>query len=381
MRTVDRDSGTLKARHWDRPVVPDSTFGFATGRIRMRENNLMSHEELMRLAEPSATAQDWTNQLNASGYPQAESLRARLDAMAVQNDRFLREVAGQTPLARALLLEYDYHHVKVMLKTWLLATREAARHGEDRNDLRELLLTHRHLMHEEAPTPVETLATWLAAQLAKLTPPVSLEEDLERYLTKVLELLPADAAIASVDRRLDRAYYEHMLELAHHPDARGMKDLILDDLAIRADSANIQSLYRIRKVHGNADDLKLEWMPGGLIPYTVLAEHFYESEPSIAEAIRQSQTLVEGLAVETGIADAEGWGDFGKRRDNYRIRLASKNIETPFGAEVPYAYWLGRREEIKNLRLLMAAQDRQMTMDEKAALLRRDYRSRSGWMD
>lgn len=367
----------IKPRRWDRPIEADGSFGYATGRIRVREDNLMDRESYLRLADPSTESRDWNNALNEAGYPNAATIRERLHLMLEENDRFLKEVAGETGMSRILLLEHDYHHLKVMLKTWLLSVRddnETETSDTEVSDLRSLLLTHRHLMREHSPTDVDRLATWLAAQLSQQKTSVDIPEDLAEKVKAVLAELPSDAEVAAVDRRLDRAYYEHFQELAEASEARGYRELLLDYLSIRADSANLQSMYRLRKARGVPQDLRSEWVPGGEIPLSVLQANFLKTEKEIAEVVRGTGTMVGTLASEIAFGRSEEWTRFSRDRDNLLVRLAAGSFRTPYGPEIPFGYWFARQIEVRNLRLILAATDREMDTEELEKLLRADYR-------
>lgn len=379
MRTAgeaNRNAGKVRGRR-DRPIEADGSFGYATGRIRVRESSLLDRDALMRLAASASDAGDWNNALNQAGYPAAPSIRERMHRMLEENDRFLLEITGQTTLPRILLLEHDYHHLKVMLKTWLLSVRgdsETEASERDSGDLKSLLLTHDHLMREHAPTEIDRLASWLASRLAGQEPATEISEDLAAKVNAVLAELPSDAEIAAVDRRLDRAYYQHFQELAEDGGSGSYRDLLRDYLAIRADSANLQSMYRLRKAHGKPEDLDREWVPGGEITPDVLRDNFFKTEKEISEAVAQTRSPVADLGAESAFQRNEDWMRFSRDRDNRLVRLASNSFRTPYGPQIPFGYWFARQIEVRNLRLILAAADRGMETEDIEALLRADYR-------
>ena len=366
----------MKKRVWDRSIKANSDFGYATGRIRVREGQLLSRDALLRLASAGTEQAEWNQILNQASYPPAASIRERLHAMLESNDAFLLEVADQTALPRVLLLEYDYHHLKVMLKTWLLSLRQVADEQAEQANLQALLLSQQTLFRAHAPTEPERLARWLAARLAKLEPSVSIAEDLATRVNQVLEELPTDAEVAAVDRRLDRAYYGHLEALARTDEAKPFRDLLLDYLAIQADSANLQSFYRLRKVRAQPQDLKREWVPGGQLKLASLEANFHATEQAIAELLRSSGSLIAGLARDLGYQRSEDWTQFSRERDNLLLRLASGSSQTPYGPEIPFGFWLGRVMEVRNLRIILAGLERGLESDEIAQYLRDDYRRR-----
>lgn len=132
----------IKARTWRREAKDDQSYGFATGRLRVLEQFMLTHEDLVLFSDRTTDLHVLHDILDNAEYPAADKLDLRFSLEERKVDHEIIEVAPASQLPRVLLLEKDYHNAKWILKQVLLSARaeegkeaHAAKFGEQLSDL------------------------------------------------------------------------------------------------------------------------------------------------------------------------------------------------------------------------------------------------------
>jgi V/A-type H+-transporting ATPase subunit C len=99
------------------------TYGHAVGRIRVRENSLLSRQRIDRLIE-AADLEEQIQILADSQYGEflegvrtAEGVEEALEKFLAKVYDFLQEICPNEDIVSFLRLKYDFHNLKVLLKT------------------------------------------------------------------------------------------------------------------------------------------------------------------------------------------------------------------------------------------------------------------------
>ena len=159
-----------------------------------------------------------------------------------------------------------------------------------------------------------------------------------------------------IDTVLDRACYEAMLS-----DATASGDeTLLGWLKSKIDLANILMTLRILRMgmgSVGAAFLEESLLPGGTLGEDFFAEVYGEGEAGLWAALLP--TPYAKLSAVGG--DPRPLFAVEKAADDFYVELVRKDARTPFGAPVVGGYLVGCETAVKNIRIILAAKDAELS--------------------
>lgn len=322
-------------------VRGDTRYAYACGVIRALEVRLLGRQRLERLAEArdleealrllsdTDYAQDLEN-VSAIGYyrcleSEVRRLLGLVDKLSVDP-----EVSGM------LRMRFDFHNLKVALREKL-----------SQRDLSSLYLDYGQIPHDLIRSAVK-------GETYDILP-----DHLSLAAREGAKALEATADPAEIDTIIDKRMYATVLERV-----RLYRSLYLEYLVrTMIDLANIRTLLRARYDQIEARKVADLLIDQGFVSTTFLREVYPLSLQDLKQRFVQSPYSV---ILEIGIDGIETRGTFSdleREIDSYLVSVLKMARYFTFGLEVVIAYALLKENEIKNLRLILAAKERGIEVD------------------
>lgn len=301
--------------------MPQNSAAYAVGRIRVLEGRLLDRDRLRRLLDGSVA--EAVKLLAEAGYGGGEGdyetmLARELDEACA----LVRSISPEPRVTDAFLIRYDYHNLKVLLKT-----RSRQREAEG------LLLPCGAL-------PLDALrrAAWEGD-------PYGLPEEMKNALI---------AWNARTDRHLDPRALGQLLDAALFAQqdrlARQAKHPFLSRyISAQHRMTELLAALRVRRQGGGAEQLAFLPNPG---PYLPVLEGNEESVGAVVAGVDGGWgPLLEQPAVaflRTGRAAA-----LEKAMDDYLLGLTRPYRHDPFSVVPVVGYLLARESEARNIRMIL----------------------------
>lgn len=319
----------------------DRRYAYAVGRIRALEMQLLGTQRLERMAEArdldealrllsDTTYSVHFDEMEDIGYDacltnEEDRLLALVDALSLDRD-----------VSDILRLRYDYHNLKVAL-----------RERTSERDLAGLYVAFGRF----EPEMIRAAAK---AESIDLLPEVLIGAAMD-----ALDAYSRSQDPAEIDVAIDMAMFARFLSLA-----AGYGGLYIEAI-VRTwiDLANIRTFMRSRYLGIESRTLPGTLFPGG---FARLAD-FYETLPlPLDEVLQRFEFSPYRGVIEVGGAGLEredSFVDLEREIDNYMIEFLRLSRYFTFGLEVLIAYALLKQNEIRALRLILAAKDKGLPVE------------------
>ena len=308
--------------------IKDTDYLFLSTRIRALERSLLTRERMERMLEAKSD-EDAAKVLTECGYP--EMGRVQVDtvnaALAEQREKTFRDLYAFAPdptIVDVFKVKYDYHNVKVILKSEAM--------GQDPE----------RLMMDIGRVPAEELLEKVRSSDLRGLPPV-----LQAAAQQAREVLGSTGDPQLADFALDRAYFEDMTQLAQKSGSRFLEGYV----RINIDAANLKSAVRTLRLDKGAEFLKGVLFPGGNIDVgrilnTVSSGSSLE-ELYIVSALR--------AAAEAGMSAVSGGGltRFEKLVDDAVNAYVGGAKYVAFGEAPLVGYLAAKETEFTAVRIIM----------------------------
>ncbi len=368
---------------WNREPKLDPELAAATGRLRVLEERMLSTEDFRRLATDTVSFAERADILERAGYTGDGSLESRVLKARDQNDRLLKELSGtdEESLSTFLLLDLDYHNAKAMVRYFVLLQQEmnlsralAEETTDNYEDIEgEFPVALYPLLRATAPTPIGLLYETTLRLMQGEEPadaPQGIRPLFFEHLKRIVRQASRATDLADTDLLADRLSFAEMITLA---DRSKHKDYLRDFISILADNANLETLLRVRRGRRGTAFLKQALVPGGRVPESEIIDLYAADELKLRGAWSESLLSI----VLRRVPDYETRDDIkalGQDLDLCILKLAALGKRSTAGAEAVAGYWLGRRLEMKNIRIILQAVARGLSTDETLALIRPAYK-------
>jgi V/A-type H+-transporting ATPase subunit C len=313
--------------------IKDTDYLYASARIKSIEKNLLSRDKLERMSE-ARTLEDALKLLGEAGWPEIASptMPAVEEALASRRGEAFALIQGLAPdkgLTDVFLLKYDYHNVKVLLKS------EAT--GEKAGPL----------LIDAGRIPCRQLQAMLAeGNFAAMSQ--SMGQGMAQAVAEAREVLAKTQDPQLLDILLDKAMYADMLTAA----AALRLKYISGYVALLIDSANLRLTVRLRRMGKGDEALRQALVPGGGIP---LSRLLTEITPEILESIYSLSPLA--LAAQAGARALQGEGslaDMDLACDDVLLNYLKSAKYVGFGAEPLVGYLAASEAELTAVRTVIA---------------------------
>lgn len=308
--------------------IKDTDYLFLSTRIRALERSLLTRERMERMLEAKSD-EDAAKVLTECGYP--EMGRVQVDtvnaALAEQREKTFRDLYAFAPdptIVDVFKVKYDYHNVKVILKSEAM--------GQDPE----------RLMMDIGRVPAEELLEKVRSSDLRGLPPV-----LQAAAQQAREVLGSTGDPQLADFALDRAYFEDMTQLAQKSGSRFLEGYV----RINIDAANLKSAVRTLRLDKGAEFLKGVLFPGGNIDVGRIL-NTVSSGSSLEELYTVSALRA---AAEAGMAAVSGGGltRFEKLVDDAVNAYVGGAKYVAFGEAPLVGYLAAKETEFTAVRIIM----------------------------
>jgi V/A-type H+-transporting ATPase subunit C len=269
--------------------------------------------------------------------------------LASSFDEFLSFVPDRE-LVDIFRVPYDFHNVKVMLKSIF----KARAGGKKRYDL----------MTDLASVPPGDLASKIESEEYGLLP-----YGLASAIPSCVSMWEQGVGMVDIERVLDHGLFEAILTLAERVDIAGA----VRWAKARIDSENIRNLLRIRRFGLESSEAASFLHGGGEIAPSVLTSLAGEQFGSWGRVLGYANI---GLAVSS-VADADDFDtlivSLEKALDDYCssvLQTARYSSEAP---ENVLAFLWGKEMEVRNIRTILVSKGTRSSTDEVRRMMRRGY--------
>lgn len=269
---------------------------------------------------------EYSNQLGKVERPEDYDLvlSAELDRVYA----LMQELSPDSRVIDLLLLKYDYHNLKVMVKENIL----------DKD--------FSHLYVDRGTMDIQAVkADFLSEQSNDI------QKEFAVALKDVLDDYEETKDPQRIDLILDKYYFEHLYALAKETEI----DLFVAYVVDLIDFTNIRTLIRLKKQNKSNRFLEEVLLPHGKIDRETIVLSLTDGIDNI---INKFKNYDISPILKQGLEDYEETGSlshYEKYMDNHLMDLnrSSKNVH--FGPEPLFSYALAKETEISILRIIMVS--------------------------
>lgn len=321
-------------------------------RTRVLENGLLQRTIIERMIDAKSIDEvfrilgetEYSNQLGKAERPEDYDmvLSAELDRVY----KLMQEVSPDERVIDLLLLKYDYHNLKVMVKERVL----------DKD--------FSHIFVDRGTVDLKKLKTNFLSENY-----MDIEDEFAEALQRVTEDYEKTGDPQRIDLIFDKYYFEHLYNLAKETEI----ELFVEYVEDLIDFTNIRTLIRLKKQNKSNNFLEEVLLPHGKIDLGAIVLSLNDSIDNI---INKFKTYSISPALKKGLGDYEETGslsNYEKYMDNHLMDLnrSSKNVH--FGPEPLFSYVFAKETEISILRIIMVSKINNIPPDSIRERLRDLY--------
>lgn len=305
-----------------------SSYPFASARVKALEPRLITKEKLNRLIE-SRDFETAMRQLNEFGYGQsAADFEAMISKELEETDALLFALSPSDVFTRIVRVDRDYYNLKVIIKLLM----------------RDLSLDSVPLV--SGNISVETLRRAITENNYYELPENM--TDALRYIDRQFAIA-ADPSVIGV--ALDRAYAKEVRDLV----TQMKNELITTYFTVYFDLSNIIALLRVRAAGATRETFERAFLKGGRIEKRTLLDAFDVPDESVLSAAGKG-----GYAsiLSDAFEDYQKTGSLymlEKKRDDYLLSLIREQRHDMFGIGPLFGYYIAKHREAEAIRMVMTA--------------------------
>lgn len=298
-------------------------YPFAVAVVRSKENNLVSKDKLMQMAE-APTAEDALRILSESGYGTLApgEIHDFEKLLSAQLSDAYKSLAGLIPddkLVDIFLYKNDYHNIKVLIKQTISGIDGSA------------------YLIDGGTVSLDTLKA--AFEERKFTDLPDLD------IAAVNEAMEEYAKTKDgryIDLILDRACFKTMAEAAQ----KSKNDYVIGYVERLADVTNIKTFIRIKRRGKNFKIFEDAYVSGGSLDLETFAEAYESDNP---------EAVLTGRGYDQVCKDfmTESFTKFEKNCDDFIMSYVKDARYKSLTPEPIVGYIIGKETEIKCVRIIM----------------------------
>lgn len=298
-------------------------YPFAVAVVRSKENNLVSKDKLMQMAE-APTAEDALRILGESGYGNlpASEVHDFEKLLSAQLSDAYRSLSGLIPddkLVDIFLYKNDYHNIKVLIKQTVSGIDGSA------------------YLIDGGTVSLDTLKA--AFEERKFTDLPDLDI---KAIDDAMEEYAKTKDGRYIDLILDRACFKTMTEAAK----KTKNDYVIGYVERLADVTNIKTFLRIKRRGKNLKIFEDAFVEGGSLGMDIFEAAFESDNPETVLMGRGYDQVCEGFM-------SESFTGFEKKCDDFIMEYVKDARYKSLTPEPIVGYIIGKETEVKCVRIIM----------------------------
>lgn len=311
----------------------NSSYPYASARVKAMETRLITKEKLNRLME----AKDYDaamRQLAEFGYGQSAgaqgsgSFETLIQKELAEADVLLEALSPSDVFTRIMRAERDYHNLKVLIK---------------------LQMQDKPL--DSVPLSAGNLAVDTLRRAVTENNDHDLPDPMKEALAYIGRQFTAHADASIIGIALDRAYAKEIEALL----SRMKNPLVSACFEAFFDLSNIISLMRVRRAGFTKDSFERVFAHGGRIDQRTLSDAFDLSDESLPAAVASGAYSTVLSAAFDDFAKTGSLYMMEKSRDDYVLSLLQEQRHDMFGIGPLMGYYIAKQREAAAVRLVMTA--------------------------
>lgn len=321
-------------------------------RTRVLENKLLSRARVERMVDAKDIDEvikilcetEYAN--GVTGVNRGEEYEKILSHELKRVYKLMGEVSKHQVVVDLMLLKYDYHNLKVMVKE-----------KELNKDLSELYIPI-------GTTDFQKFKTGFLSENHR-----DIEPEFKEALEAVIKDYESTKDPQRIDLIFDRFYFGHLYKMAK---STGIKLFVqyVEDLI---DFTNVKTSIRLKKQGKDMKFFEEVLLPNGKIGVDSILLTLNDSVDTIIHKFRNfriSPSLIKGLEA---FQATKRLSDLEKHMDNYLLEINKSSKFVTFGPEPIFSYIVAKETEIKTLRIIMVSKLNKLSPDAIRERLRDLY--------
>ena len=257
----------------------------------------------------------------------------------------VRNMIKNTGIVDVLSLKYDYHNLKVLLKSKITG-----------KDFSSLLMQAGTIDASKFKVKFETQSNDLPQEIMEAIDEV--QKDFEENHNP-----------QRIDIIVDKHYFRNLSRLAKEIDVK----VITDYVEGLIDFQNMITLFRVQKQKRDARFLETVIFEGGTISKNKIVASINDNTDTILNKFKKEKLgtyLVKGLEA---FSETKRLSELEKISDNYLMELNKESKYVVFGPEPLFTYLVAKEREINAVRMIMVSKINNISSDKIRERLRETY--------
>lgn len=326
-------------------------YGQSVVTIRILEKRLLTRNRLERMIE-AQTPEEVLKLLGETEYSQdmadihgSQDYEIILKRETERVFSIVRNMIKNTGIVDVLSLKYDYHNLKVLLKSKITG-----------KDFSSLLMQAGTIDASKFKVKFETQSNDLPQEIMEAIDEV--QKDFEENHNP-----------QRIDIIVDKHYFRNLSRLAKEIDIK----VITDYVEGLIDFQNMITLFRVQKQKRDARFLETVIFEGGTISKNKIVASINDNTDTILNKFKKEKLgtyLVKGLEA---FSETKRLSELEKISDNYLMELNKESKYVVFGPEPLFTYLVAKEREINAVRMIMVSKINNISSDKIRERLRETY--------
>ncbi len=309
-------------------------YGRSVVTVRVFEKKLLTRNRLDRMID-SDTPEEVLKLLGETEYSQsmsdiqnAQDYEKILKRETERVFSLIRELSNESEIVDILSLKYDYHNLKVLLKSRLM--------GKDFTDL----------LMDAGTQKVDKLK-----QKFDIKNYNDMPGEFVQAIEEVEKEFSENKDPQKIDLIVDKYYYRNLLRIAHKIDVPVISAYVEGLI----DFQNLITLFRVKKQDRDMKFLENIIHEGGTIPKDKIVASLNDSPEVIANKFKREKLgeyLIKGI---DSFGETGRLSELEKISDNYLMELNKDSKYVVFGPEPLFNYLVVKEREINAIRMIMVS--------------------------
>ena len=326
-------------------------YGQSVVTIRILEKRLLTRNRLERMIE-AQTPEEVLKLLGETEYSQdmadihgSQDYEIILKRETERVFSIVRNMIKNTGLVDVLSLKYDYHNLKLLLKSKITG-----------KDFSSLLMQAGTIDASKFKVKFESQSNDLPQEIIEAIDEV--QKDFEENHNP-----------QRIDIIVDKHYFRNLSRLAKEIDVK----VITDYVEGLIDFQNMITLFRVQKQKRDARFLETVIFEGGTISKNKIVASINDNTDTILNKFKKEKLgtyLVKGLEA---FSETKRLSELEKISDNYLMELNKESKYVVFGPEPLFTYLVAKEREINAVRMIMVSKINNISSDKIRERLRETY--------